>query len=130
MTLKLLTPKEVTEKDFKALLPFDDEGIALYLNDPFTQISGIIREDNDEVVAVGILRMINEWKLIVNPLASHFEVSKAIKELSKQGMTYCLAHGSNEIYARITKGGDHYTKLLKKHFGFKEANGILLKLET
>ena len=117
-----------TPKDGEVILPYlskmiEMEDLKITL-DPFTYKSGIV-EDKNKVIAVGILRLINEWKLIVNPKSSNYQIAKAIKLLTEQA----LKESSTEIHAIIDKGGEKYIELLKRHFNFREPEGSFLRME-
>lgn len=131
MILQKLTYKEIDNNLLEKIISIDNENISSYLRDPFTQVNGVVSNDDGEIIAVGLIRIVNEWKVIINKDISKFEVAKAIRELGKQAMIIGNQKGSNEVYAIITQGEDNYKELLKKHFGFKEINHqSLLKLEV
>lgn len=129
MTIIRLKPKEISDSLLEQIKSIDSENITPYLTDPFTMITGIVTDENDEIIAVGLTRIVNEWKLIVNKDKTPFELARGIKELAKQAIAYGNLHGANEVFATITQGGEHYEKILKKHFGFKDVEGTQLKLE-
>ena len=126
MYMKLFDPQqEQLLKDRH--IPFDSERLLPYLDDPFTTLAGIIEDDRP--IAVGIVRLVNEFKIIVNPDISAFKKAKAINALMRAAIYNTSQHGANEIYALITQGGEHYQELLSKHFEFYTPAGTLMKKE-
>lgn len=104
---------------------FDDEKIIDFFKDPFTFNIGIVT-DNDKVLGTGVVRVINEVKMVLNPKLSNFKKASIIKTLLNSAMvrTQC-----SEIIVEISKGGDHYIDLLVKHYDFYETYGKVLRLE-
>lgn len=116
---------KVPEDVVKKIQSFDSEHISDYFNDPFTFTVGVVHSDTD-TVAVGIIRVVSEYKIIVNPTASNIHKAAAIKQLFIEAIhrTKC-----NEVLVIITKGGQEYEELLSKHFGFEKINGTPMRLE-
>ena len=104
---------------------FDGEGIHTYLNDPFTFATGIVHS-NDKIVAAGILRVVNELKIIIKPEISNVHKAMAITLLLKEVNKNMQC---NEAIALITDGGDYYINILKDRFKFREESGVMLRLE-
>jgi len=113
------------KEDIKEIEKFDKEHIHPYIFDPFTFNTGILLADNSQVVGFGIIRVVNEIKLVLNPNLSNFNKARAIKLLLDNGIPLCQC---NEIIAYITQGGNHYEGLLKKHYNFEYEPGTLLRL--
>jgi len=110
---------------------FDGEGISNYLNDPFTFTTGIVtasfkEKEENQIVAIGILRVVNELKITIRPEISNINKAMAITLLLKEVNKNMQC---NEAIALITAGGDHYINILKDHFKFREESGVMLRLE-
>ncbi|MEX0596830.1 MAG: hypothetical protein WD512_10040 [Candidatus Paceibacterota bacterium] len=121
--------KVITEEDKNKISVFDTDGVLDYTEDKFTLIQGIVKQE-DEVIALGIGRIVNEFKISINPKFSNFQVAKAIKTLFEEAMDWAKKFGSNEILVIITKGGENYENLLIKHFGFEKVSGTPLRGES
>ena len=104
---------------------FDEEGISNYLNDPFTFTTGIVTS-GDKIIAAGIIRVINELKVVIRPEISNIHKVKVLKLLLRESNKRIQC---NEAIALITDGGYHYVNVLKNHFGFREESGVMLRLE-
>lgn len=104
----------------------DEDGIAAYLNDPYTFTTGIVRSDEGEIIAAGLIRVVNELKVILKPELSNINKAMALKLLLMEAKARLQC---NEAVALITQGGTHYTNILKTHFHFYEDPGIFLRLE-
>ncbi len=120
--------KKITEADRNKIAVFDSEGIAEYLDDKFTFISGVVRNETD-IIVLGVGRVVNEFKIVVNPKYSKFQIAKAISTLFREANHWAKHGGSNETIVIITKGNKPYIKLLNRHFGFEEIDGTPMKLE-
>jgi hypothetical protein len=105
---------------------FDDEGFSYYLRDPFTFNSAILFGSDGKILGAGVIRVVNEFKMSLDPNLSNLQKAKALKILMKLALEHAQC---NEILGVITKGGLSYTKILKDHYGFEFQPGILLKLE-
>lgn len=120
----------ISNRLLNAIKKIDKEGVSSYLNDPYTFTTGIVYStinDKDEIVAAGIIRVVNELKVILKPELSDILKAKALKLLldTSTSMMQC-----NEAVAIITQGGDHYVNILKDHFNFFEEPGTFLRLEV
>lgn len=113
------------EKDLGKIRHYDIENITDFVYDPFTFNTGILIGDNSEVIGMGIIRVINEIKLVLDPGLSNFQKSLAIKKLMNAGVPLCQC---NEVIAYITSGGKKYENLLKMHYNFSHEPGTLLRL--
>lgn len=104
---------------------FDKEGLLPWVNDPFTFEKIAVFEDG-KVIGLGLLRVVEEYKVIIDPSISNLKKAKVIKELMAESN-----HRSrcNEVIVFITNGGSHYAEMLKKHFGFENRDGITLVKE-
>lgn len=121
--------KRITEIDKNKIAVFDSEGTVEYLGDKFTFISGVVRNETD-IVVLGIGRVVNEFKIVINPKYSNLQVAKAIKTLFNEAINWAKCSGSNETIVIITKGGDKYQEFLSKHFGFEKIDGTPMRLEN
>lgn len=104
----------------------DIDGIAAYINDPYTFTTGIVRDNEGEIIATGLIRVVNELKVILKPELSNINKAMALKLLLIEAKKRLQC---NEAVALITQGGTHYTNILKTHFNFYEDPGIFLRLE-
>ena len=125
MELYTYSPKEIPTEVVEEASSIQQENLTSYLTDPFTYINGVVK-DNGQIVSIGILRTVSEWKIINNPSASNYKIAKAIKALSTQALKY----GSNDIYAIITQGGEYYVSLLERKLGFEKVEGVLLRKDN
>lgn len=129
MYLTIFNHKEADKylKD-KGIEAYDEEKTLLYAKDPFVIVNGLV-EDEDNVVALGICKLVNEFKLIVNPQASQIKKAAAIQKLIVEATKACRREGSNEVVSVITQGGKKYVNFLNKRYGFEELPGIPMRLE-
>jgi len=127
MLLTVFNPKEADYfLNGKEIASFDRENILPYTKDPFTLINGIV-EDKDGIIALGICRIVNEFKVIINPNRKRMHIALAIKHLVEEAVSKCKAKGSNELFVIVTQGGIKYEKLLCKHFNFECIEGTTLR---
>jgi hypothetical protein len=105
---------------------FDSEGILKFFNDPFTFNIGITFDNNNKIIGAGIIRVVNEFKMFIDPELSNIKKAAIIKILldNAENLKQC-----NETIVEISKGGDHYIDLLVKHYDFYETSGQVLRLE-
>ena len=122
----MLILQDIEKSDIIKISEFDTEQIYQFTNDPFTFNSKIVLNDKDEILAAGFIRVVNEFKVTVNPKISNFMKAKVIDELIKYGISNSQC---NEIIVELTNGGNHYANILEKHFKFQYGNGILMRLE-
>ncbi len=124
---------KISDELISEIRKFDSEGISDYLSDPFTFTTGIVFADNnkndknnEKIIAVGILRVVNELKVSFKSEISNISKAMALKLLLKEinKRMHC-----NEGIALITNGGNYYVDILKNHFDFQEDPGIFLRLE-
>ncbi len=127
--MKTLYSREIRENDIEEIKSFDKENIFPYLFDPFT-FGKVIIENESGIVLVGMRRVVNEFKVIVNNKYSSLDIARAIKEGFNVGIHDAQKRCPTEIYVFITNGGEHYIKFLKKHMDFKDVQGVALKLEV
>lgn len=113
------------QEQINEIKKYDKENISDFFSDPFTFNIGIATNGN-EVLGAGVIRVINEFKIIINPTLSDFRKAKVINTLIKEAFKNAQC---NEIIVDITQGGDHYINILNKHFGFQKAYGEVLRLE-
>lgn len=109
----------------KEIEVFDEERVSDYINDPFTFTVGIVASSG-RVAAVGIIRVVNELKVVIRPEISNIHKAAALRLLLNESKSKMQC---NEAIALITNGGDHYVNILKDHYGFREDPGIFLRLE-
>lgn len=113
-------PPKVVEEVKK----FDMDGcVSSYLNDPFTFTTGLAISGG-KIIAVGVVRVINEIKIVIDPSIHDLTKARALKLLLDEAplKTQC-----NEVVAVITQGGNHYVNILKNHYEFKEDYGVFLR---
>ena len=117
--------EQISDKTVDEIRKFDTEKISDYFYDPFTFVSGIVSND-DRVLAAAVIRVINEFKVVLRPDTHNYIKAKILRDLIKYGVDHMQC---NEIIISITQGGEHYQKILEKHFGFYKDNGIVLRKE-
>lgn len=106
----------------------DETGeIVTYLNDPFTFTTGIVSNKNNEILACGLIRVVNELKVVIKSDIGTYAKTVALRLLLEEANKRMQC---NEAIALITNGGDHYVNILKQHFKFYEDHGIFLRLEV
>lgn len=119
--------KEIDKKYLDQLILIDEERVLEFINDPFTFNVGIVLDDEKEkVLGFGLIRVVNEVKMILNPELSNTIKARVLKYLLDEAkhISQC-----NEVLAEITRGGDHYIDSLVKHFNFYETSGKVLRFE-
>jgi len=122
-----LNPSQIDIKqDIKKLFEFDNEGICDYLNDSFTFNKGILISDKGLVIGAGVLRVLNEFKMTLDPTLSDYQKAKAIKMLMKVALEKSQC---NEILLKITKDIPKFSSLLMTHYNFEITPGLTLRLE-
>ena len=129
MYLTIFKPEEAEKILNNIKFPFDSENILPYAHDPFTTLNGLVF-DNNGVVALGICRLVNEFKVIINPNVGRLKIAVAINKLISSALVHCHKSGSNEIFVILTQGGIPYSKFLTKHFDFEKIDGIAMKKEV
>ena len=126
MLIELYTNSNAISKEsINEIRSFDSENISDFICDPFTFICATVHS-GDSIVGAGIIRVINEFKMTLNPKLSSFMKAKVLKVLIDEGIK---RKQCNEIVVSITKGGNHYKDILYKHYGFEEDLGSLMRLE-
>lgn len=126
MTIDLYTEaSQIPVKDFQQLVILDNDSICTFIGDPYTFTIGVLK-NNKRVVGFGLIRVVNEFKMALDLDLTNFQKAQAINGLLKVAIKLSQC---NEIIASITKGGDHYIKLLENHFKFSIDNGVLMRLE-
>ena len=105
----MLILQDIEKSDIIKISEFDNEQIYQFTNDPFTFNSKIVLNDKDEILAAGFIRVVNEFKVTVNPNISNFMKAKVIDELIKYGLSNSQC---NEIIVELTNGGNHYANIL------------------
>lgn len=126
MTLNIYTTiDQISTEDLRDIINFDYDAVSNFINDPFTFNIGIVKY-NGKVVGFGIIRVVNEFKLALDPKISNITKARAIKRLLNSAIELAQC---NEIIASITNGGEHYVNLLEKHFRFYRDSGVLTRLE-
>lgn len=111
---------QISPKELREMKEFDEENLSIYLNDPFTFHVGVIRNEG-KVIAFGLIRVVTEFKMAINPELSNFKKAGIIKKLLDNAIELSP---TNEIFASITKGSGHYINILSKHFHFDTDPGI------
>jgi hypothetical protein len=127
MFYKVLEPQEVTPYLLHQIEKIDKEGLASYLQDPFTFVIVVLLNDDYKLLGVAFSRVVEEYKIILDPELSNREKALAIKEWMSvaRDLTRC-----NEVVVFVTQGGEHYENFLKKHFNFKKREGTPLMLDV
>ena len=126
--MKLMYSREFVDSDIDTVKLFDSEGIHKFLSDPFT-FGKVVLEDEKGIILVGMRRVINEFKIIPNNNRSNLDIAVCIQSAFNMGVSDALQRCPTEVYVFITRGGEHYVNLLKKHMKFTDVKGIPLKLE-
>ena len=110
----------------------DIEGISDYFSDPFTFNIGIVYDDiNGKVLGAGIIRVINEFKMVIENNIPDIIKSKVLKTFTDKALELKQC---NEVLISLTLPDnieeiEKYKELMKKHFNFYENDGIVLRLE-
>lgn len=122
-SLDIPVPPKITENIRK----FDREYISEYFYDPFTFDVGILSDSNSsgKILGAGVVRVVNEFKIVLNPELSDFKKARIIEILMKTAKEKAQC---NEIIVEITQGGGHYINLLINHFDFQPTYGEVLRL--
>jgi hypothetical protein len=116
-------PIEVREK----VKDFDFENILDWIPNPFNFGIGVIFDDNQEIIALGLIRVITEFKMVLNHDIPKKTKHRAINVLMEHAVKNSPC---NEHLVIVTQGEEVFERLLKKHFLFYRADGIPLKLEV
>jgi hypothetical protein len=116
-------PTEVREK----IKDFDFENILDWIPDPFNFDIGVVYDDNQEIIALGLIRAITEFKMVLNPEIPKRTKHRAINVLMEHAVknSPCKEH-----LIMVTQGEEVFEKFLKRDFLFYRTNGIPLKLEV
>jgi len=122
--MKALYLREFREEDSETIKSFDKEGLSHFLDDPFT-FKRIIIENEEGIILVGMRRVINEFKIITNNNCSNLDIARALNHAYYILLQDAIKRCPTEIYVFITRGGNHFINLLKKHMGFKEVKDSL-----
>lgn len=117
--------KTIKEEDLEQLRLIDNEKLVEFFNDPFTFNIGIVYE-HGKILGFGLIRVVNEFKMSLDPNISEFSKAKTIKKLLDSA---CELSQCNEIIVEITKGGMHYIDSLVKHYNFYETKSTVLRME-
>lgn len=121
-------PNLINEKTLNQIKDLDDEGIANFIFDPFTFNAGIVK-DEENVIGFGLVRVISEFKMVINSDLNKITKAKIIKFLMREALEL---KKTNEVIVSITKpfdGIEHYASILQKHYDFREDPNLLLRLE-
>ena len=104
----------------------DSEGILDYVDDPFTFIIIAVFDEDDTIIGVGLQRVIEEYKIVMNNSVSNYKKMQAIDGLFG-AVRSCIK--SNEAIVLLTKDQERFKAILKKHYEFEEREGTFLFLE-
>src|SRR6185503_2979987 len=121
-------PKEILDE----INLFDIEKISDYFADPFTFNIGIVFNDSgDNILGAGINRLINEFKLVLNPESTNHIKAKVLNTLMNKAISMMQC---NELSVSLTLPSnfiesEHYKDILIKHFDFDEDDNITLRKE-
>lgn len=118
--------KEIPEETVKEIYQFDKEKIGGYFFDPFTFHIGVVFANDGRVIGAGVVRVVNEFKIIMNPEFKNITKAKSISKLFDAALSNMQC---NEAVVEITQGEEHYEELLIKHFKFFHTYGNVLRLE-
>jgi len=126
IALDLLSLQDrVNPKDLTQIHQFDDEGITYYLNDPFTFNKALVIEDNT-IIGAGCVRVLNEFKMILNPDLSDYKKAKVLKLLMDEAIKKAQC---SEILINVTKDIPRFSQRLITHYNTEIRPGFFLKLE-
>lgn len=130
--MKLEVNKLISKGDLDEISKFDIENISDYLNDPFTFTNGIVYGSNDNVLGCGVIRVINEFKIVIDSKLPNYIKAKVLKLLLDKALKLKQC---NEVIISLTQPENfielqHYKDLIQKHYNFQEETGIVLRLET
>ena len=128
MNLKTFTPREADQFINDKIKSFNHNGVLSYASDPFTAINYLI-EDEDGPIALGVVRIVNEFKMLIDESRPRNLRSEAIKHLIYQATEFCREHASNESYIVVTGDSKSFENFLTKRFGFQKVEGSLLLKE-
>lgn len=81
----------------------------------------------EDVIGFGMVKLFPEAILVLNKGRSHREQVMALKMLMNCAITQTWAAGHDYLHATVHN--PEYSKLLSKHYGFKESDGKQISLE-
>lgn len=120
MQLKIF--KELPDNIASRIREFDVEGLLDFCYDPFTFSIGVVFHEDGSILGVGMIRVVNEFKMIINDKLQDYTKAKMIKMLLEEAKNLSQC---NEIIVEITKGGPHYEAILENHFDFQPTQDVL-----
>lgn len=85
----------------------------------------VVENDEGEIIAFGAIQMLPELVLVLDNDRSKKEQVKALKELMSSGESILRLNGHSDAYA--FPDSNTYSDILKKHFGFKDCQPLLIK---
>jgi len=118
--------KDVPSEIRRIVQQFDTEGILGFIPDSFNLNIGVIYDDDNRIIGLGITRAITEFKIILDHKTPKISRVKGMKLLLKQAIQ---ASPCNEHIAVLTQNVKPFERFLKKEFGFYRSDGIPLRLE-
>lgn len=127
MNLRVYHKEEGIPENLRSQInDFQVERITEFFEDPYTFNIGIVTDEDDIVLGVGVIRVVNEFKMQLNPQLSNLSKARVLKSLLNEAISrrHC-----GEIIAMITQGGVSYEDMLIKHFNFQKMDGTPLKWE-
>lgn len=77
-------------------------------------------------VGVAILKVTTETILVLDDQASKIAKAKACKEMFYEMRKKLISHGLDDTHLFLLKDEEHFSALLRKHFGFTETTGKCL----
>lgn len=126
MEIKFLDKSNPLTPDLLSKLEeFDSEGISEYVTDPFTfEVAVVYNEDTP--IAIGLLRVVEEYKIALDSNLSNNNKAMIVKAFLGEAKKRSKC---NEAIVFVTKDKERFERFLKKHFKFKNREGIPLTLE-
>lgn len=119
---------EIPPEDLLSIATYDKDKTFDYFGNPFTFDIGIVTDD-DRIIGAGIIRVINEFKMIMNPHLPKLTRIKTLKLLIEKAIE--LKQCSEVLVSLTSPYGEkdlkNYIKLLRSEYGFYEDLGKVLR---
>lgn len=80
-----------------------------------------ICEDDGEIVAYGVVRLIAEEVMIMDKNLSNKSKSKVLELLHQRAIQGSTEAGFDQLHAFVQD--EHFIEVLKKHYGYKDCKG-------
>lgn len=87
----------------------------------------IVEDDEGNIVCYGMMRLVPEVFMIMDQSKSTRQKSEALDLLLQTARMSAVKHSFPEF--NLLTSNESYSKVLQKHYGFKEVPAILLRLK-